>query len=170
MAEVGLLPEDSGTELIGGVIYERMPQGRPHNLALKLAYYALQAAFGPGFHLAIQMSFPLNEEGEPEPDALVLRGAPRDYGDRDPDPATDVIVALEVSVTSLAFDRTEKSALYARHGVPEYWIVNVPERTVEVRRYPRPEGYAETRVYAEGESVPAGGGVVAVTDVLPKAG
>lgn len=73
-----------------------------------------------------------------------------------------------MSDSTLAEDRGRKARLCAKHGIPEYWIVNVPGRTLEVRRKPRAEGYAETRVYAEGESIPVGGGAVAVADVLPK--
>ena len=75
----------------------------------------------------------------------------------------------EVSDSTLARDAGTKARLYGSHGVPGYWIANVPARTVAVRREPRADGYAETRVYAEGESVPVGGGAVAVADVLPKA-
>lgn len=99
---------------------------------------------------------------------LVLRGGPRDYEDRDPDPAVDVVLAIEVSDSSLAFDRKRKAVPYAHHGVPDYWIVNLRERTLEVRRGPGEEGYAEARVYAEGESVPVGGRSIRVADVLPR--
>ena len=167
MAEAGLLGPEPRTELIDGVIYRKMSQGNAHILATKLIFYALQAAFGEACHLAMQSTLALRDDA-PEPDVLVLRGEPRDYEGRDPDPQADVALVVEVSDSTVRFDRGTKTGLYARYGVPEYWIVNVPGRTLEVRREPRAEGYAETRVYAEGESVPVGSGAVRVADVLPR--
>lgn len=167
MSESGLLGSEPRTELIDGVIYQKMSQGNAHILATKLVYRALLAAFGPSFDLSMQVTLRL-EDGAPEPDVLVLRGDPRDYDGRDPDPRADVILVVEVSDTTLSFDQRTKASLYARHGVAEYWIVNVTGRTVEVRRHPGADGYAEALVYAEGESISAGEGAVAVADVLPK--
>lgn len=168
MAEVGLLPEGPGTELIDGVIYEKMPQSKPHIATIRRVVQALRAIYGTGFDVNAQLPLPLAGANEPEPDVLVLRGKAEDYDGRDPDPMADVVLAVEVSVSSLGYDRRTKAALYARHGIPEYWIVNVPGRTVEVRRGPVGEAYANTRVWAESESVPVGSGIVAVADLLPK--
>ena len=166
MAEVGLLTEGPGTELIEGLIYPKMPQGRAHILAARSIVAALRAIFAEGFDVNAQFPLPLGEN-EPEPDVLVLRGGPRDYEARDPDPRTDVVLAVEVSDTTLAFDRRTKAALYARHGVPEYWIVNLREKTLEIRRKPTPEGYAETTVLGADGKATIGEGTVAVSDVLP---
>ena len=87
------------------------------------------------------------------------------------DPLADVPLVVEVSDTSLAEDRGQKARLYAKHGIPEYWIVNLNARTLEVRRGPRPESedYFETLVYREGETATVNGRPVAVADLLPKA-
>lgn len=76
-----------------------------------------------------------------------------------------------MSDSTLADDRGRKARLYANHGLPKYWIVNLRDRTLEVRRSPRPEteDYFETRVYREGETAEVGGKLVAVADLLPKA-
>ncbi len=74
-------------------------------------------------------------ESEPEPDFAVVRGEARDYLRRHPGPA-DIALAIEVSESSLDRDRTLKSRIYARAGVPIYWIVNVAERCVEVHTDP----------------------------------
>lgn len=168
LAEAGYLGDEPRTELIDGQILQTMPQGNAHVLAVSLVFYALQAAFGGGYHLRSQSSLPLGEEAMPEPDVVVLRGSPRDYDGREPDPREDIVLVVEVSDSTLAFDRTIKTALYARHGVPEYWIVDLPHHTLEVRRRPLDEGYAETLILREDESVAIGGGTVAVFDVLPK--
>ncbi len=170
MAEVGILPEGPGTELIEGLIYEKMPQSKPHAAAIRYAFRALQAAYGEGHTLSMQLPLSFGDRNEPEPDVLVLRGDAEDYEDRDPDPRKDVALVVDVGVSSLPFDRKAKAALYARHGVPEYWIVNLRDRTLEVRRQPTPDGYAETRVLGEGESIPVHMGVVAVSGILPKIG
>lgn len=169
MTEVGLLPDGPGFELIDGVIYGKMAQSKPHVATVRYAFRALQAAFGPGFNVLMGLPLPLGERGESEPDAMVLRGEAEAFEDRDPDPRTEVALAVEVSVTSLAFDRTEKAALYARHGVPEYWVVDVLGRTVEVYRAPVSDGYREVQVYGEGESLMVNGRPVAVADLLPRA-
>ena len=167
MAEVGILGEDSRTELIDGQIVEKMPQGKAHVLAIKLTYRALLVAFGADFDLSMQMPLPLGQEGEPEPDILVLRGDPRDYGSRDPDPAKDVALVVEVSDSSLLYDRRTKAALYASHGVPEYWIVDLRHRTVEVRRHPADGVYAETFVLRENDPIGVEGKTLVVSDILP---
>lgn len=171
--EFDRIPDDAfggdRVELIEGQIYTKMAHNLPHITAIRLVIEALQAALGVGFSVSGQLPVGFGEVSKVEPDALALRGRARDYDGRYPDPVSEIVVLVEVRDSSLARDAGTKAALYARHGVPEYWIVNVPGRTVEVRRAPRAGGYAETRVYAEGESVPVGGGVVAVVDVLPKA-
>ena len=164
-----LFPEGERVELIEGLIYTEMGQNLPHIASLRRMTRALRVVFGEGFDVSGQLPIELGTDSKVEPDILVLRGSVEDYDARFPDPATDMVLLVEVSDSSLVRDAGAKAALYARHGVPEYWIVNVSGRTVEVRREPRSDGYAETRVYAEGESVPVRGGTVGVADVLPKA-
>ena len=82
------------------------------------------------------------------------------------------MLAVEVSNTTLPDDQGRKAALYARFGVPEYWIVNLREGTVEVRRRPRGETWGEVRIYEDGENVAplaAQGSPIAVADLLPPA-
>lgn len=156
-------------ELIEGVIHTKMPQNDPHINAVAAVMAALQEAFGLGFHLRVQGPLKMGVSDAPEPDVAVLRGSWRDYDGRRPDPLTDVPLVVEVSDSSLVDDRTTKARLYAKHGLPEYWIVNLQGRTLEVRRLPQGGEYAETRVYREGESLTVGGGSVAVADLLPRA-
>ena len=120
MAEKGFLGEGSRTELIDGKILDKIPQGNAHILAVSLLFYALQTAFGKDDHIRTQSTLPLSDDAIPEPDLLVLRGGPRDYKGRDPDPKTDILLLVEVSDTTLAFDRVDKVRLYAANGIPEY--------------------------------------------------
>ncbi len=167
----GVFPEGERLELIDGLIYTKMGQNDPHAFALRYAFRALQAVFDAHFEITVQIPLKLGDGGKPEPDLLVLRGRTEDYEGRRVDPPVDVALLVEISDTSLAFDRVNKARLYATHGVLEYWIVNLQNRTLEVRRRPRPElgEYAETVIAREGESVPAGGGQVSVSSLLPKA-
>lgn len=82
----------------------------------------------------------LSENDEPEPDLAVVSGAPRDYAEDHPSTA---VLVVEVAETSLAFDRGVKKALYAEFGIPEYWIVDVIERVVEIHRSPQGAEYRE---------------------------
>ena len=93
------------------------------------------------------------EFDEPEPDISVVRGTSADYRRRIPAPA-DVAMLVEVSETTLAQDRGEKRAVYARAGIPVYWIVNLVDRQIEV--YTRPTGgrYRSRKDYKPGQQVP----------------
>ena len=165
-----LFPEGERVELIAGLIYTRMGQNDPHIFALHYALDALRAVFGEGHTLMIQAPTRFETDTKVEPDIMVLKGRVEDYEGRRVNPAEDVALLVEVSDSTLLRDQTLKAGLYANQGVPEYWIVNLPNRTLEVRRLPRPEGYAEIRIYAEGERVSVNGGEIPVTDLLPKAG
>lgn len=165
-----VFPEGTRFELIEGLIYEKMSQNDPHITAIAAVQAALQQAFGGEIHLRVQGPLKLGTRSAPEPDVTVLRGTWRDYDGRRPDPLTDVPLVVEVSDTTLAEDQGRKARLYAKHGISEYWIVNLQGRTLEVRRGPRVEAedWFETLVYREGETAMANGKPVAVADLLPK--
>jgi Uma2 family endonuclease len=98
---------------------------------------ALEAAFGEGFHVRRQEPLILSGVSEPEPDLLVVAGSYEDYVAEHPE-TQDIRLLVEVSDTSLRFDRGRKAALYARGGIEDYWIMNLSNRTLEVRREPAP--------------------------------
>ena len=167
MGDSGVFPEGDRWELLDGEIYPKMGQGNAHITAGRAVAAALRAALGEGFDVSSQYPLPLGEENEPEPDVMALRGSWRNYDGRDPDPAHDVVVAVEVSDSSVRRDQGLKARLYAEAGIPEYWIVNLPERTLEVRRRPYEGIYGETLILREGDSTRIGSGTVAVSDILP---
>ena len=166
----GVFPEGERVELIEGEIYTKMGGGLAHITALRYVFAALQAAYGDGFNVSMQVPVVLNDGSKPEPDVLVLTGSYRDYDMRHPDPASEIVVAAEISETSLAYDRGPKARMYAASGVPEYWILDLQARSLEVRRRPRPDlgEYAETTVLREGERVEVNGREVEVADLLPR--
>ena len=92
----------------------------------------------------------LELDSEPEPD--IVWATRRDYGDSHPAGA-DVLLLIEVADSSLDYDRTEKVELYAKAGVQDYWIANLIERVIEVRRAARDGAYQEAKSYGAGESV-----------------
>ena len=133
MIEAGVLTPEDRVELIEGEILAMTPQGSAHATGVSLAQEALRAAFGPRVYVRVQLPLALGSDSEPEPDVAVVAGSVRDYRDAHPQSA---LLVVEVADTTLAYDRDRKGSLYARAGVPEYWIVNLAESLVEVHRDP----------------------------------
>ena len=100
---------------------------------------ALEAAFGPGWHMRMQGPLGLDADSEPEPDVAVVSGGPDDYAHAHPSrPA----LTVEIADSSLAADRDYKGSLYARAGLDDYWVVNLVDRVLEVYREPAREADA----------------------------
>jgi len=135
--EAGIFHEDEPLELIDGQLIVREPQNTPHATAVELAIDALRAGFGSGWRIRPGLPLALDEFSEPEPDVAVVRGSPRDPGDTHP---SHPALVVEIAESSLRFDRGPKAAMYARAGVPEYWIVNLVDRAVEIHCEPWGEG------------------------------
>ncbi len=130
---LGILDEDEPVELLGGEMVVREPQAGPHATAVQLVQQGLQRAFGKGWTVRSQLPVALDDESEPEPDACVVPGAPRDYRASHP---TRPVLVVEVAEESLLRDRARKGSLYARAGIGDYWIVNLREAVLEVYRQP----------------------------------
>lgn len=170
MADLGMF-EDQRVELIEGEVVEMPAQRNEHAKAIRKTDYALRRVFQEGYTLSIQSPLRVNDRSEPEPDIAVLRGDPQEI---DEHPTTALLV-VEVSDTTLLFDRQKKPSLYAEAGVPEYWIVNLVDLRLEVRRTPRCDtngiwGYADTRLFHVGDvvsPVSAAHASVSVADLLP---
>jgi Uma2 family endonuclease len=136
MADLGLF-NGQRVELIEGTIVQMPPQKNFHMIALGLVEEALRAAFGPRHWVRMQGPLHLRPRSAPEPDAAVVPGRPRDFAATD-HPTTALLV-VEISDTSLAYDRGRKASLYARSGIADYWIVNLVHGRLEVRRNPVPD-------------------------------
>jgi Uma2 family endonuclease len=135
LVEIGLLGPEDRVELIGGALLVAEPKGAAHATAVALAAEALRGAFGAGWLVRTQDPIAPDDESEPEPDVAVVRGVPRDY--RHAHPVRPALV-VEVAESSLAFDRRRKGSLYARAAIPDYWIVNLIDRVLEIYRDPVP--------------------------------
>src|SRR5438034_4762368 len=125
MIDRGIFRPDDRLELIDGQMVVKEPQDSDHFTAILLVADTLRAAFGPGWLVRPQGPVALDDESEPEPDLAVAPGTLRDY--RREHPARPVLV-VEVAVSSLRLDRNEKSSLYARARLEDYWIVNLVAR------------------------------------------
>jgi Uma2 family endonuclease len=139
LVEAEILGPGDRIELLGGEMIVKEPQHSPHATAIRLTARALRRVFGDGWDVSVQLPVALDAESEPEPDVSVVQGDPRDY--RDAHPQRPALV-VEVSLSRVAFDREHKGSLYARAGITDYWIVNIPERRVEVYREPAGDGAA----------------------------
>jgi Uma2 family endonuclease len=133
MIDKGVFRSDERLELLGGGLVVREPHGGPHAFAIELAHEALRTAFGPEWRVRVLLPVALDEESEPEPDISVAPGPLRDDSEAKPSSLTLVV---EIAESNLAIERDFKGSLYARAGVPEYWIVNLSARVLEIYREP----------------------------------
>jgi Uma2 family endonuclease len=143
------------------------PEKSRHAAAVDLALDALRQAFGPSHTIRVQHPLAVSGGSEPQPDLAVVPGSARDYVEQHPESASLVV---EVSDTSLGYDRTRKTRVYARAGIAEYWIVNLVDSILEVHRDPGADGYRTIVTLRSGDSVSplaAGAAAVAVSDLLP---
>lgn len=137
----GKLTPDDPVELLEGILVFRLPRKSPHATAVRLCRRAIAPMLGPGYFYDSEQPITLSD-GEPEPDGIVIRGTIEDHEARHPGPA-DVSLVIEVADTTLARDRGIKLRSYARAGIPQYWIVNLIDRQVEVFTEPDPAAAPE---------------------------
>jgi Uma2 family endonuclease len=133
MAEAGILRPDERVELIEGEILTMAPQGPDHASMGDRVRDLIAAALPAGFYVRSQRPLSLGQASDPEPDIAVVRGSWSDYLEAHP---TTAELVVEVSRASLAFDRAAKCSLYAAAGIPDYWIINLEQRLLEVYREP----------------------------------
>jgi len=145
MIDLGILTDDDPVELLEGWIIQKMPKNPPHRAATKLTRNALEAIVPEGWYVDAQEPITL-EDSEPEPDVVIVRGNTRDYLNRHPG-SQDLALVVEISDSTLERDRTSKKRLYARAGIPVYWIVNLPEQILEV--YTEPINLATVPTYQQ---------------------
>jgi Uma2 family endonuclease len=174
MIQSGVLKEDEPFELLEGWLIPKMTRNPPHDLAVALLEYELDRRL-PGDWFRRGQSAVTTPDSEPEPDAAVVRGPRRRYAQQHPTPQ-DMTLVIEVADSSLQRDRTTKARLYARAGIPVYWIVNIPEMHVEVYTDPSGPGdepaYRQRRDYRLDDVLPLvidgrEVGTIPVRDLLP---
>jgi Uma2 family endonuclease len=172
LTEAGILAPDERVELLEGEIVTMTPQHGPHAASIGLAESALRRAFGSAHWIRIQLPLIVDPDSEPEPDLAVVSGSPRHYVSEHPRTA---VLVVEIADSTLERDRVYKSPIYARAGIPEYWIVNLADRCLEVYRDPvaspgQPASYRSSQKLGPSESIsPFAATAVTVTiaDLLP---
>lgn len=150
LTDLGVFHEDERLELIEGEILEMAPQKARHAGTVQAAHAAVQAVLRTGYTIRVQLPLIQGEFSEPEPDLAVVQGGPRDFFETHPD-AADLVV--EVSDSTLPFDRSRKLGVYSRHGIPEVWIANLVDERLEVFRNPDAGSYRERLELEKGDRV-----------------
>jgi Uma2 family endonuclease len=141
MAEVGILAPDARVELIDGEIIDMAPIGSLHNATVDQLAEILKNAAGDAVIVRTQGSISLGAFSEPEPDIALLRRRADFYRAAQPG-AADVLLIAEVAGSSLAYDRDVKVPLYARHGIPEVWLIDIENERLKRYLNPSRSGYA----------------------------
>lgn len=141
-------------ELIEGEILFKMGQSRLHVFLVARIIEIMTSIFGA----SVQSQAPIgvgeiDEHNDPEPDVTVLKELLTAYLYREPDPRTDVLLAIEIADSTLRGDTTTKASMYSSSGVQEYWVVSIPDRQVIVHRSPTTGGYKAKQTFAEGDTV-----------------
>ncbi len=143
MAETGILSADDRVELIEGEIVKMSPIGSAHAACVNRLNRLFSSYISQAAVISVQNPVRLNDFSEPEPDVALLRRRADFYRDGHPTPA-DVLLLIEVSDTTLDYDRKVKLPLYARSGIPEVWIVNLQLDEVEIHAQPTGAQYQST--------------------------
>jgi Uma2 family endonuclease len=170
----GHITEDDRVELLEGYMVVKMPANPPHDSTITKLYRRLDRMVPGGFVVRCQTGS-LLPDSRPEPDLAVARGAEDAFDARHPEPA-DLALVIEVADSSLPIDRVDKNRIYARVSIPQYWVVNLVDRQIEV--YTDPTGPQSAPVYRRRQDFAPGAvvpveldgvtvGSVSVDEVLP---
>jgi Uma2 family endonuclease len=133
MASAGLF-DRKRVELVEGRIFRMAAQYEPHVAGVSLASQVIEQAFGSGYWVRRQSPIRLGARSKPEPDVALVLGTEYDY--LKSGTPTQPLLVIEVSDTTLRFDRGRKASMYAKHAVSDYWILNITDFQLEVHREP----------------------------------
>jgi Uma2 family endonuclease len=141
---------DKRAELIEGEVIEMSPVKTPHSLTIQLTENVLRDVFDKNFSVRGQLPLNFSEISEPEPDIAVVKGNPRDYLESHPNTAELIV---EISASTLSYDRNVKGKLYARNNIQDYWIVDLRKRCIEVYRSPKADKYESVTTFTESDDI-----------------
>lgn len=137
-----MLSPDDRTELIEGDIIDMPPIGSRHAAIVTVLGKRLVQAVGDTVDVRVQAPLRLAPRSEPQPDIALVKSSPAAYRSAHP-VAGDVLLLIEVSDATVRYDLEVKARLYATHGIPEYWVIDLPENRVCRHRRPSGERYTE---------------------------
>lgn len=153
MGEMGILGPHDKVELINGEIIHMSPVGTTHQATIDKSSRILNRFSLDDAIIRVQGPIQINDLSEPEPDILLLKAKEDFYADQHPGP-TDTLLLIEVSNSSLEYDKTIKLQLYATADVPVYWVVNIPDNQVEVYQNPDGDIYKSISIFKLDETIP----------------
>jgi Uma2 family endonuclease len=171
IADSGALDDPERVELVDGYLVRKMPKSPEHCYSTQKVLDTLMGLLRPGWFSRKEGPVRIPAYDEPEPDISIARGSIENYRHRHPGPA-EMVLVVEVSLTTLDLDRGLKLSAYATDAIPVYWIVNLVERQVEVYTGPGPGAYQSRADFRPGQAVPVLSdgrhlGDIAVDDLLP---
>ncbi|MDJ0527330.1 MAG: Uma2 family endonuclease [Microcystis sp. M53600_WE12] len=152
MTTQGIIKPDEKVELIRGEIIKMSPMGTRHAASIYRLTQLFYRKFGGLILLGVQNPIRLNNNSQPEPDLSLLIPRSDFYVAAHPCPQ-DIYLIIEVSDSTLDYDRYTKIPLYAEANIQEVWIVNLKEESVEVYRYPLQGSYQAIQKYYRCESI-----------------
>ena len=156
MGRAGIFGNDARLELLEGEIYEMPPIGSPHAACVKYLSALLNRLFNGKLIVSTQDPIRLDDFSEPQPDIALLRWRDDFYRHAHPTPA-DVLLVIEVADSTVESDRSYKVPLYAKAGIPEAWLVNLPDEAIELYAEPADGAYQINRNFGRGEEVQSHG-------------
>jgi Uma2 family endonuclease len=168
MAEAGILSADDRLELIEGEIIKMAPIGVDHATCVDILNEIFVRNIPPDASVRVQNPLRL-EQSEPQPDLMILRRRPDFYRrTHSHPPAADVALLVEVSDSTIGYDRDVKLPLYARAIIAEVWIIDLPEAQIAIYTQPSNGAYQEQRIVKRGESFtsPALPGLILTAEML----
>lgn len=172
--QAGAFHPEERVELLDGWMVYKVTHNPLHDAVVDQVQEAIRKRVSEEWRVRVQSAI-TTADSEPEPDVVVARGPASRYLAAHPGPA-DIALLVEVADSSLNRDRVEKARLYARAGIDQYWIVNLPESLVEVYRQATGAGaaatYSEPQRFGINDSIPlAIGGQslspIPVKEILP---
>ncbi len=149
LIEQGFFAADERFELVNGYIVEKMARDPIHDAIIEILDELIRPQLPPGWRMRLQSAL-TTASGEPEPDIAIVPGSPRDRLTTHPR-SSEAALVIEVSNSTLAFDRTEKKRDYALGGTRVYWIVNVPQQQIEIHTQPSGDRYAHSTTVTLGQ-------------------
>ena len=152
LGEANIFPPESRLELINGEILEMAPIGFNHAGHINRLVKLLTRLIPDDVIPSVQNPLQLDDLSEPDPDFMLLKPNDDFYSSRHPY-SNDVLLLIEVADSSLTFDQNQKLHLYALHGIPEYWLLNLNDACLEVYRKPNGEVYAEKTTLRAGDTL-----------------
>ena len=150
MGEAGIFHPDDRLELLEGEIYKMSPIGSPHAACVKFLSAQLNRLFNGKLIVSTQDPIRLNDFSEPQPDVALLRWRDDFYKYSHPTPE-DVLLVIEVADSTVESDRSYKIPLYAKAGITESWLVNLPEEQIELFATPADGAYQIIKTFKRGD-------------------